>query len=315
MNLPRIRKLQPALTKFLKRFDHGFPRNDTRAHLPVSVSGPLSDIPEKSVAPIARNAGVPPRTLQAFLSQHHWDHDLWRDDLEGVVRDDHSGPHSVGIIDETSDVKQGDKTPGVPRPWCGSVGTTENGIVTVHLAYARDGFHCLLDGELDRPKSWSDDRGRCRAAGIPDDRVYRPPWKIALGLDDHAVAHGPHFDGLTFDEGYAGKPERPRERSGRGQKFVAEVPRHVTGGVKAPRVVTRPFHQHGRGRGRKTPRRASGSPPPRRVDARLDRDGFRHQPWVKWRVKDGPKGPIVWEVKHPRFFAVGADGCRASRRA
>jgi hypothetical protein len=88
----------------------------------------------------------------------------------GVVRDDHSGPHSVGIFDETSDVKPGDQTPGVPRqrPWCGSVGTTANGIVTVHLAYARDGFPCRLDGELDLPKSWSDDRGRCRAAGLPD---------------------------------------------------------------------------------------------------------------------------------------------------
>ena len=138
--------------------------------------------------------------------------------------------------------------------------------------------------------------------------VYRPPGTIALGLDDHAVAHGPHFDGLTFDERYGGKPERPRERSGRGPKFVAEVPRHVTGGVKAPRVVTRPFHKHGRGRGRKTPRLASGSPPPRRVDARLDRDGFGNQPWVKGRVQDGPQGPMVWEVKHPRCFAVGADG-------
>jgi SRSO17 transposase len=308
MNIPQIRKLKPALKKFLKRFDHCFPRKDTRAHLPVYVSGQLSDLPEKSVEPIALNAGVPPRTLQEFLSQHHWDHDLLRDDLQGVVRDDHSGPHSVGIFDETSDVKQGDKTPGVQRQWCGSVGKKENCLVTVHLAYARDGFHCLLDGELYLPKSWSDDRGRCREAGLPDDMVYRPKWKIALGLYDHAVGNGLHFDWLTFDEGYGGKPELLRELSRRGQKFVAEVPRNFTGWVKAPRVVIRPFHKHGRGRGRKTPRLASGSPPPRRVDARLDRDGFCNQPWVKWRVKDGQKGPMVWEVKHLRFFPVGADG-------
>ena len=29
------------------------------------------------------------------------------------------GPHSIGIFDETSDVKKGDKTPGVQRQWCG----------------------------------------------------------------------------------------------------------------------------------------------------------------------------------------------------
>src|SRR5437764_14157541 len=67
MDIPQIRKLKPTLKKFLKRLDHCFPRKDTRAHLPVYVSGQLSDIPEKSVEPIAINAGVPPRTLQEFL--------------------------------------------------------------------------------------------------------------------------------------------------------------------------------------------------------------------------------------------------------
>src|SRR3954452_14344128 len=108
MDIPQIRKLKPALKKFLKRFDHCFPRKDTLAHLPVYVSGQLSDLPEKSVEPIALNGGVPPRTLQESLSQHHRDHDLLRDDLPGIVRDEHPGPHPVGILDETGDVKQGD---------------------------------------------------------------------------------------------------------------------------------------------------------------------------------------------------------------
>ena len=107
---------------------------------------------------------------------------------------------------------------------------------------------------------------------------------------------------------YGSKPEFLRELSGRPQRFVGEVPRNFRGWTKAPRVVTRAFHKHGRGRGRKTPRLASGSPPSRRVDAMLEADGFRNQPWVKWRVKDGHKGPMVWEVKHLRFSPVGADG-------
>ena len=40
----------------------------------------------------------------------------------------------------------------------------------------------------------------------------------------------------------------------------------------------------------------------------LDQDGLRNQPWVRWRVKDGQKGPMVWEVKHLRFTPVGEDG-------
>jgi SRSO17 transposase len=308
MNVQQIRKLKTKLNQFLKRFHDCFPRKDTRAHLPVYVSGQLSDLPEKSVEPIAINAGVPTRTLQEFLSQHHWDEDQARDTVQSIVRDEHAGPHSIAIIDETSDVKKGDKTPGVQRQYCGAAGKKENCIVTVHLAYARDGFHALLDGELYLPKSWSDDRERCREAGIPEDMVYRPKWKIALELYDRAAGNGLHFDWITFDEGYGSKPEFLRELSGRGQKFVGEVPRNFMGWIKPPRVVTRAYHKHGRGRGRKTPRLAAGSAPSRRVDAMLDQDGFRNQPWVKWRIKDGHKGPMVWEVKHLRFSPVGGDG-------
>src|SRR3954466_11290613 len=92
MDIPQIRKLKPAPKKLLKRFDDCFPRKDTRAHLPVYVSGQLSDLPEKSVEPIAIHAGVPPRTSQEFLSQHRWDHGRARDGVQRIVRDEHAGP-------------------------------------------------------------------------------------------------------------------------------------------------------------------------------------------------------------------------------
>ena len=308
MDIPQLRQLKPKLKKFLKRFDAAFPRKDTRAHLPTYISGQLSDIPEKSVEPIAINAGVAPRTLQEFLSQHHWDHDLLRDQLQHIVRDEHSGPHSIGVIDETSDVKKGDKTPGVQRQWCGSQGKKENCLVTVHLGYARDGFHCLIDGELYLPESWSVDRPRCREAGIPDDMTYRPKWKIALELYDHALKNGLHFDWLTFDEGYGSKPDFLRGLSARKQNFVGEVPRSFTGWLDRPRVITRPYHKNGRGRGRKVPRLASGGKSAQRVDAFLKEPIFRDQSWQRWRVKDGKKGPMIWEVKHALFTPKDEDG-------
>ncbi len=307
MDIPRLRQFKPKLKKFLKRFAGCFPRKDTRAHLPTYISGQLSDIPEKSVEPIAINAGIAPRTLQEFLSQHHWDHDLLRDQLPEVVGDEHAGPHSIGLIEETSDVKKGDKTPGVQRQWCGSVGKKENCVVTVHLGYARDGLHCLLDGELYLPEGWSDDRERCREAGIPDEMTYRPKWKIALELYDRAIGHGLHFDWMTFDEGYGSKPDFLRGLEARHQVFVGEVPRSFTGWLKPPRGITRPFHKNGRGRGRKVPRLASGSPPARRVEDLLGPRAFADQAWRRWRVKDGEKGPMIWEVKHARFTPKDED--------
>ena len=157
MDAQQIRGLRPMLARFLKRFDDCFARKDTRAHLSVYVNGQLSDLPRKSVEPIALAADVPVRTLQEFLSQHRWQEDLARDRLQQIVAEEHAHPHSVGIIDETSFVKQGKKTPGVQRQYLGTVGKQENGIVTVHLAYAADDFHCLLDGELFLPESWACD--------------------------------------------------------------------------------------------------------------------------------------------------------------
>jgi SRSO17 transposase len=178
----------------------------------------------------------------------------------------------------------------------------------VHLGYAQDDFHCLLDSELFLPESWSQDRQRCREASIPDDMVYRPKWQIALELYDHAVGQGLTFDWLTFDEEYGGKPGFLRGLSARQQRFVGEVPRSFFGWLKAPRVVRRPFRRHGRGRGRKIPRLAVGSRPARRVEDLLKQRAFREQPWQRWRVKDGEKGPMVWQVKHARFYPQDDQG-------
>jgi SRSO17 transposase len=308
MEVAQLRRLRPELAEFLGLFDVCFGRQDTRAHLPVYVVGQLSELPRKSVEPIAVEAGVPPRTLQEFLSQLKWDEDRMRDRLHRLVATDHAGPETIGIIDETGAVKKGDKTPGVNRQWCGAVGKTENCLVTVHLGYARDDFHCLIDGELYLPEDWAKDPDRCAAAGIPEDMTYRPKWRIALELHDRAIGNGLRFDWLVFDEGYGSKPDFLLGLAARHQRFVGGVPVSTFGWLEPPRVVTRPFHRHGRGRGRKVPRLASGSPPARRVDDLAEGRKLRGQPWQRWRIKDGEKGPIVWEVKHCTFYPKGDDG-------
>jgi SRSO17 transposase len=313
MDAHQFRRLEAEFTAFLDRFGDCFSRKDTRSHLGVYVRGQLSDLPEKSVEPIALEAGVAPRTLQEFLSQHRWGEDLLRDRVQHIVATDHAGPHSIGIVDETSDVKKGDKTPGVQKQWSGRLGKTENCIVTVHLGFARGDFHCLLDGELYLPESWDADRDRCREAGIPDSLVYRPKWQIALELYDRAVANGLRFEWLTFDEGYGSKPEFLRELSSRGQMYVGEVPRSFAAWLDPPRVVTRRYRRNGKGRGRKIPRLASGSPPIRRVDELLNDKQLVDQPWKRFHVKDGEKGPVVWECKHCMITIKDAQGLPGQR--
>ena len=313
MDAQQIRGLQPMLARFLKRFDDCFARKDTRAHLSVYVNGQLSDLGRKSVEPIALAANVPVRTLQEFLSQHRWQEDLARDRLQEIVAKEHAHPHSVGIIDETSFVKQGKKTPGVQRQYLGTVGKQENGVVTVHLAYAADNFHCLLDGELFLPESWAADPARCREAKIPAGMTYRPKTEIALELYDRARANGIHFAWLTFDEWYGGKPAFLLALDQRPQCFVAEVPRTLMGWINPLRVTQRPLRR-GRGRGRKVPRIVAGSRPSQGVEHWFWwHPALKDQDWQRWRVKDGEKGPMVWEVKHVPFYLQGPNGLPGPR--
>lgn len=308
MEVTQIRGIKNRLHHYLQEFRDCFARKDTRAHLKTYVSGQLSDLERKSVEPIALEAGVPARTLQEFLSQHCWDHERMRDQLQALVVRDHAGANRIGLIDETSYVKKGNKTPGVQRQWCGAVGKKENCVVSVHLGYTSGDFHCLLDSELFLPeKSWSQDRERCREAGIPDEVVHRPKTEIALELYDRARANGMEFEWLTFDEGYGGKPPFLRQLDAREQCFVGEVPVNFYAWAKRPRVTERSYRRHGRGL--KTPRLVAGAPKPRTVQSLLtDYRALGRQPWQCFRVKDGEKGPMLWEVKHMLIYPPNEAG-------
>ena len=111
MDAAEIRRLKPKLVKYLEEFRDCFGRSDTRGHLTTYVEGQLSKLDRKSVEPIALAAGVAPRTLQQFLNSLEWDHEQLIDTVQWRVARDRTSPHSLGLIDETSCPKKGDKTP------------------------------------------------------------------------------------------------------------------------------------------------------------------------------------------------------------
>lgn len=307
MDAELFHRMEGELADYLDRFSDCFARSDTRAHFPVYVRGQLSELPRKSVEPMALAAGTAVRTLQEFLTHLTWDQDRMRQRVAKTVAEEHADEESIGLIDETGWVKKGDQTPGVQRQYCGSVGKQENSIVTVHLGYAAGDFHCLLDGDLYLPESWHADRPRCRRAGIPDEVVYRPKSEIAVELYDRAVAHGVCFTWLTFDEWYGSKPSFLRALQDRKQKFVGEIPRTFRAWIKPPQVTTRPYRR--RGRGRATPRLLAGSRPAQTVESLAkSHPALAAQPWQTWRIKDTQKGPLVWRVKHVLIYLKDEQG-------
>jgi SRSO17 transposase len=297
MDAEQIRELEPLLKEYLARFEDCFPHANTRGHLDVYVRGQLSDLPRKSVEPMALQAEVAPRTLQQFLSLLEWDRPLVRKRLQNLVAQEHAGAHSVGILDDTGCPKKGAKTPGVQRQYCGATGKIDNCVVTVHLGYAAGDFHCLLDNELFLPEEWASDRERCRAASIPDTVVYRPKWQIGWEQYERAVANDVRFAWITFDENYSNKPELLRRLDQCGQKYVGEVPKNLRGWLRPARLRS----------GSRGGLKRSHAPSTVEDLLRYSRT-LREQAWKPYRVKDGEKGPLVWEVKHVRFYPQTEDG-------
>jgi SRSO17 transposase len=312
MDAATILQIKPALTRYLREFDGCFGRVTARRHLDTYVLGQLGPLERKSIEPMADASGTPPRTLQEFLGLYRWDESAMRDRLQQRVAQRYGHPQAVGLIDETSFVKKGDQTAGVQRQHCGAVGKQENCVVSVHLGYATPEFFTLLDGELYLPQdTWDADRERCRQAGIPDTVVYRPKWRIALEQLDRARSNGVRFAWLTFDEGYGGKPPFLRELDQRGQNYVAEIPKTFRVWTKAPAVLYRekPQAEATPGRPRNFPRlKVQNNPPVEVRQAASYSPLFRREEAQSYRVKDGTKGPMVWQVQRLRVWLEDEHG-------
>ncbi len=292
MNADQIRSLQPALAALLERFRPFFPRSKTFDHWHRYLAGLMADLKRKSIEPIALAAGVPVRTLQEFLAFFVWDEDRVRNGLQQLVADEHGCDQAIGVLDSSGHPKQGDKTPGVQRQWCGERGKIENCVVGQHLLYTdnhpTNPFSCVLASDLYLPKSWAEDRDRCREAKIPDEVEYRPKWLIGLDQIAHAGGNGVRFSWLTFDEDYGHVPMFWFLLDALGQRGIGEVPRNFLCWPIRPAC-----------------RSLQGPHAAKRVD-----NVCRHSPlftqraWRKVKIKDTTRGKATWEVRAARVHLM-----------
>jgi SRSO17 transposase len=293
MTEEQLEALGPALEDFLEPYLFCCGYTQTFGHLHTYCRGLLSDLKRKTCEPIAHASGTAVRTLQEFLRDHVWDFAEVRDLLQRhvaatlpAVAGDDLG--TVGLIDETSALKSGKKTPGVQRQYLGCVGKIANGIVSVHRGVCRGRYKTLLDSELFLSEEWAADKERRVAAGIPADRTHRPKWRIALEEVDRAVANGVHLDWLTFDEEYGKAPEFVVGLDQRPLPFVGEVPKSLSC-LAAAASPARPATTV---KGRPAEEVVRNSP------------AFLGQPWRKVKLRQQTGGQQVWEVKAAQVWQV-----------
>lgn len=305
MDVKQVKYIGRRLKPFLRKFNDCFTRVEPRADLLAYIKGQLSDLPRKSIEPIALAADIPPRTLQYFLSDVPWDHGRLRDRIQWQVATEHRHPRAIGVIDESGNPKKGKCTCGVKRQWCGNTGKIDNCVVGVHLGYVVDDFQCLLDSDLYLPQDWADDSVRRREAKIPDEVVYRKKALIALEQVKRSLSNGIRFSALTYDELYGRDREFLDGLEALGQNYVGEIPSDFSGWTNPPDVLQKATSSELRKRGRRRhfPRVSRQTNYPCEVrNLAVHSPKFYKQKWRKFKIKDGEKGPVVWEVKMTTFY-------------
>lgn len=180
-----------------------FGRSEPRARVREYVSGLVAGLERKNGWTLAERAGErAPDGMQRLLRRAEWDVDGVRDDVRDYVVECLGDPAGVLVVDETGFVKKGTRSAGVQRQYSGTAGRTENCQIGTFLAYATHRGHALIDRELYLPVSWTEDRERCRAAGVPDEVEFQTKPRQAMAMIGRAIDAGVPFSWVSADEAY-----------------------------------------------------------------------------------------------------------------
>jgi SRSO17 transposase len=207
-----------------RRIGSLFARSDLRERAMAYLAGLLSPAERKTSWQLAEICGDPnPYGFQHLLGRADWDPDALRDRLRSYISDYLAASDAVGVIDETGFLKKGIHSAGVARQYSGTAGRVENCQIGVFLAYASDQGQTLLDRELYLPKAWTDDRERCRRAGIPDQHTFATKPALAVQMLERTFAAGVVVAYVTGDSVYGDDRTLRGWLEGRKQAYVLAV--------------------------------------------------------------------------------------------
>jgi SRSO17 transposase len=275
---------------------------DRRDPLRGYLSGLLLPGDRKSIEPMA--ARLEPRRVQAkHQSLHHLIANApWDDrDVVRVSRDwafaefERHAPIEAWVVDDSGIPKKGKHSVGVTRQYCGVLGKQDNCQVAVSISVVNDLMSVPAAYRLYLPESWTKDRARCRAAGVPDDIEFRTKWQIALDEIDHLlhdkVARAP----VVSDAGYGDVTDFRDGLTERGLTYAVGIKADTT--FWPPDIEPLPPRNYkGRGRPPTLLRRSASHRP---LSAR---DIASSMPDGAWRVvvwREGTEG-----MMRSRFAAV-----------
>lgn len=160
---------------------------------------------------------------------------------------------SAFVVDDTGFPKKGRHSVGVARQYSGTLGRTDNCQIATSLHLAGERGSGCIGMRLYLPESWTSDRARCRAAGVPDTISFAPKWQHALTLLDAALTAGVRRHVVLGDAAFGEVTAFRDALTARGLAYVLRVPSHLVVWPPDTRFAV-PACWRATGRPRSTPR-------------------------------------------------------------
>ena len=169
-------------------------RKEHKEHFIAYLMGLVSDLPRKSVEPIAiAYQGVDGiRKLCKFMSVSKWDTGAMKSKYQDDLSEELSDSDAMITIDGCDMAKKGKESVGVARQYCGETGKTDNCQATVMVGYASNHGYGLIDYKLYMPQVWfSQEYANRRAKNrVPSDLKFKTKNKMVLEMVTEIVESG-----------------------------------------------------------------------------------------------------------------------------
>ena len=292
MTPQQLRKLQRELATYSDYLTDEMGRPERRRAMGHYLKGLLLDGKRKSIEPMAARLVTNPNKAEAMRQRLQqcvvvspWaEEELFR---RVAVKVDRELPGIEAlVVDDTGFAKKGEHSVGVARQYSGTLARIGNCQVATSLHLAGEKGSACIGMRLYLPTTWTDDRERCAAAGVPSAVKFQRKWEIALQQIDDAIAWGVRKHVALADAGYGDVAAFRDGLTERGLKYVVGIS-HNTAVYPPDAKFAVPCAKAGKQGRRATRMRTTSVAVDVKALALKHEDSFRK---VTWRA--GTKGPM-----------------------
>lgn len=238
-----VKDLGILLQQLWQRFHGCFTtlRHDTSTYALIYLKGLMLLPHHRNYKNIARAVESPDsdgQNLQNFMSDSPWSAPAVFTQIQSEIRHDHRLHGGMLTLDESGDVRAGDKSAGTARQYIGNVGKIEMGQVGVALGYYAANVWTMVDAELFLPQNWFDEAHKKlrRRWHIPKDRQFQTKIEIGLQRIDQALSNGLPFSRLSCDAFYGRSHEFRAQLHDRKISYLADIPSDLQVCLQAPEI-------------------------------------------------------------------------------